>query len=304
MSLKRKRKSKAVVLGLVLASMFLIGCGGPKAGAAPAGGMAEGMDLAADGADALSDGTDMLGQGAGALTEGSELLSDGAQTFAGAGDVTDSIASVSDAGRPVLADSGLGMTAAEDIPDLDMASRGGINNDPGTLVAGPAMFAAPQKSSMDGVLLASTQGLPAKDRWTAAAIAAKEAGSKAQGQADVIHSIQNRTKAPAYGCSSISQCVNKPGQYEPTFGNPSAWRNINSPQSASRATGLPVSTIQNVDRNLNNPSFEAAARSHVGCRTDFQGMSQKRFKKPGDVDRGNGHNFFGNFYPSSGVPGC
>ena len=147
----------------------------------------------------------------------------------------------------------------------------------------------------------STQTLSNKDRWTGAAIAAKEAGvNQPQGQADVMQSIHNRIKAPAYGCNGIADCVNKKGQYEPTFSNPQGWRNINSPESASRVSGVPVGDILQVDRNLNNPNLQKNAKEHVGCRTDFQGMSQKKYKQPGDVDRGNGHNFFGNFYPNSG----
>jgi len=147
----------------------------------------------------------------------------------------------------------------------------------------------------------STESLSDKDRWTSAAIAAKEAGvSQPQGQADVIQSIHNRIGAPAYGCNGVADCVNRGGQYEPTFSNPQGWRNINSPESASRVSGVPVRDILQVDRNLNDSNLKKNAKDHVGCRTDFQGMSQKPYKQSGDVDRGDGHNFFGNFYPNSG----
>ena len=147
----------------------------------------------------------------------------------------------------------------------------------------------------------STQTLSNKDRWTGAAIAAKEAGvNQPQGQADVMQSIHNRIGAPAYNCNGVADCVNRKGQYEPTFSNPQGWRNINSPESASRVSGVPVRDILQVDRNLNNPNLKRNAKDHVGCFTDFQGMSQKPYKQPGDVDRGDGHNFFGNFYPNSG----
>ena len=147
----------------------------------------------------------------------------------------------------------------------------------------------------------STETLSNQDRWTSAAIAAKEAGvSQPQGQVDVMQSIHNRIGAPAYGCNGVADCVNRKGQYEPTFSNPQGWRNINSPESASRVSGVPVRDILQVDRNLNNSNLKRNAKDHVGCRTDFQGMSQKPYKQSGDVDRGDGHNFFGNFYPSSG----
>lgn len=159
-------------------------------------------------------------------------------------------------------------------------------------------------TTTQGLLANSHKQLPPKDRWTAAAIARKEAGTIAQGQADVIHSIINRTQASAYGCSSISECVNKPGQYEPTFENPGAWKGIYSPETAARAAGVSVEEIMEVDRNLQNPLLRNNASSHVKCFTDFQGMSQKKFKQTGDVDRGDGHNFFGNFYPNSGNGNC
>ena len=147
----------------------------------------------------------------------------------------------------------------------------------------------------------STETLSNKDRWTAAAIAAKEAGvNQPQGQADVIQSIQNRIRSAAYACNGIAHCVNSEGQYEPTFSNPQGWKNINSPESASRVSGVSVRDILQVDRNLNNPNLKRNAKDHVGCFTDFQGMSQKKYKQSGDVDRGDGHNFFGNFYPNSG----
>jgi|GEM_PF-1452770 len=162
------------------------------------------------------------------------------------------------------------------------------------------------------VLIASTQtagllsnsGLNSKDRWTAAAIARKEAGTIPQGQADVMHSIINRTQAGTYGCSSIYACVNQASQYEPTFANPGAWKAINSPETAARAAGVSVEEIMEVDRNLQNPVLRSQAASHVKCFTDFQGMSQKKYMQAGDVDRGDGHNFFGNFYPNSGNGSC
>lgn len=159
-------------------------------------------------------------------------------------------------------------------------------------------------TSTSGVLAGSHKHLPPKDRWTAAAIARKEAGTIAQGQADVMHAILNRTQASAYGCTSISECVNMPGQYEPTFDNPGQWKTINSPQTAALAAGVSVEEILQADRNLQNQSLRSNAEAHVKCFTDFQGMSQKKFKQAGDVDRGDGHNFFGNFYPNSGNGNC
>ena len=169
---------------------------------------------------------------------------------------------------------------------------------PNPIMAGPeetpmlAQAVFPQASSLSDT-----------DRWTGAAIAAKEAGTnKPQGQVDVIQSIHNRIGSSGYKCNRIADCVNAddngdgmPDQYQPVFSNPSGWRSINSPESASRVTGLPVSEIKKADQNINNSTLQQSAADHVGCFTDFQGMSQKPYKKPGDVDRGDGHNFFGNF---------
>ena len=168
-------------------------------------------------------------------------------------------------------------------------------------VPNPIMGGPEETPMLAQAVIPSASSLSDRDRWTGAAIAVKEAGvNQPQGQADVIQSIHNRIGSPSYGCNGVADCVNKSGQYEPTFDNKSGWRNINSPESAARVTGLPVSEIIKADQNINNSTLQQNAADHVGCFTDFQGMSQKPYKKPGDVDRGDGHNFFGNFYPNSG----
>ena len=175
-------------------------------------------------------------------------------------------------------------------------------------VPNPILNSPEETPLLAQAVIPPASSLSPRDRWTGAAISVKEAGTnQPQGQVDVIQSIHNRIGSSGYRCNGIADCVNaddngdgRPDQYEPVFGNPAGWRNINSPESAARVTGLPVSEIIKADQNINNPKLQQNAADHVGCFTDFQGMSQKRFKKPADVDRGNGHNFFGNFYPSSG----
>ena len=252
------------IFSIVVALGFLTGCGGGAAGPAvgnmDGGGMAEGME-----------GEDINAFGMNDAPAGDPV-----------GDNTAFMKTTPDNG-------GGGMFPPMTVTDVPNPIRpaGAGGEDTPTLLAQAVI---PPASS-----------LSPKDRWTGAAIAAKEAGiNQPQGQADVMQSIHNRIGASAYNCNGIADCVNKPGQYEPTFNNKSGWRNINSPESAAKVTGLPVSEIRKADQNINNPKLQKNAASHVGCFTDFQGMSQKRFKKPGDVDRGNGHNFFGNFYPSSG----
>ena len=165
-------------------------------------------------------------------------------------------------------------------------------------VPNPIMNSPEETPLLAQAVIPPASSLSSRDRWTGAAIAAKEAGIKQpQGQADVMQSIHNRIGASAYNCNGIADCVNKPGQYEPTFNNKSGWRNINSPESAASVTGLPVSEI--ADQNINNPNYNKMLLAMLMFYRLSRDVSEK-IKKPGDVDRGNGHNFFGNFYPSSG----
>ncbi len=262
-----------ILFVLVSSLSLLTGCGGGAEGMAGADGLAgEGLDgIEGEGLDGI-EGADMPG-GLNAL----------GMDDAPAGLVDDATAFMK-----TTPDNGGGI-----FPPTDVVSDV------------PNGILPPMGENTDGVLLAQAVIPPAsslspQDRWTGAAIARTEAGNNPQGQTDVIQATNNRRMAPAYNCNSIADCVNKPGQYEPTFSNPSAWRNINSPESAARAAGVPVSEIIKADQNINNPKLQQNAADHVGCFTDFQGMSEKPYKKPGDVDRGDGHNFFGNFYPSSG----
>ena len=264
-----------ILFALASSLLFLTGCGGG----------AEGMD----GAEALA------GEGLEGI-EGADMPED--INALGMNDAPAGLADEATAFMKTTPDNGGGI-----FPPTDVVSDV------------PNGMLPPMGENTDGVLLAQAVIPPAyslspRDRWTGAAIAAKEAGTnKPQGQADVMQSIHNRIGSSAYKCNSIADCVNaddngdgKPDQYEPVFGNPSGWRNINSPESAARVSGLSVSEIRKADQNINNPKLQQNAASFVDCRTDFHGEKEKKDMQPhnGDITRGKGHNYFGNFYANSG----
>lgn len=133
--------------------------------------------------------------------------------------------------------------------------------------------------------------------WSLAAIAAREAGSIPQGQADVAQSIYNRAKVGIYpGGRDVKGIITAANQYAPTFGNLGAWLSIKDRQSAAAAVGKDyVKRLDMAAKSLMNPSLQQNAAKFVGSRTDFRGESQKPHMDPGkgDITRGNGHNFFG-----------
>ena len=146
-----------------------------------------------------------------------------------------------------------------------------------------------------------------RDRWTAAAIAGKEAGlKKPQGQVDVMQVIYNRIESGKYGCNSVYECVNMEGQFEPTFKNRGAWISITDLKTAAQAANLSLEELVQVDNNLQNIKLQQEAARFVKCRTDFNGEREKPYMQPhnGDITRGKGHNFFGNFYANSGNGRC
>lgn len=154
------------------------------------------------------------------------------------------------------------------------------------------------------------------DRWTAAAIAVREAGaSEPQGQVDVLQSIYNRIESKNYGCRTVNQCITVDGQYSPTFGATWAWKSIKDLRTAVIAANANLkrgqdrvteAQIRQADINLQKKNLQISAAKFVKCRTDFNGESEKPYMQPhnGDITRGSGHNFFGNFYASSGNGKC
>jgi murein DD-endopeptidase MepM/ murein hydrolase activator NlpD len=136
------------------------------------------------------------------------------------------------------------------------------------------------------------------DFWTLVAVASRE-DSDPQGQADVAQSIYNRAKSSAYGSKNIRQLILRDGQYAPTWEYPKKkaqqtpnkeWYQITDAESAAKATGFNVSTIQNVAKNITNPSLQKKAAEFVGGRTDFKGVGVGR---PPSIQRKDGDNWFG-----------
>jgi murein DD-endopeptidase MepM/ murein hydrolase activator NlpD len=136
------------------------------------------------------------------------------------------------------------------------------------------------------------------DFWTLVAVASRE-DSDPQGQADVAQSIYNRAKSSAYGSKNIRQLILRGGQYAPTWEYPKKkaqqtpnkeWYQITDAESAAKATGFNVSTIQNVAKNITNPSLQKKAAEFVGGRTDFKGVGVGR---PPSIQRKDGDNWFG-----------
>ena len=132
--------------------------------------------------------------------------------------------------------------------------------------------------------------------WQLAAITAKEDTLHRQGQADVAQSLYNRVAVGTYpGGKNLLGIITAPGQFEPTFKNPSAWASIKDRTTAIAAAGS-QKLVDMAAQSITSPSLQKEAARFVGGRTDFQGESQKPHMKPEDVTRGKNHNFFGWFY--------
>jgi hypothetical protein len=132
--------------------------------------------------------------------------------------------------------------------------------------------------------------------WQMAAITAKEDTLHPQGQADVAQALYNRMAVGSYpGGRNLLKIITAPGQFEPTFKNPGKWAAIRDRKSAIAATGS-GQLVDMAARSITNPSLQKEAAKFIGGRTDFQGESQKKYMKTGDVTRGKNHNFFGWFY--------
>lgn len=134
------------------------------------------------------------------------------------------------------------------------------------------------------------------DFWTLVAVVSRE-DSDPQGQADVAQSIYNRAASGAYGSKNIRELILRKGQYAPTWERPKSksdqtpnkeWYQITDAQSAAKATGFKVGTIQNVAKNITNPALQKESAKFVGGRTDFRG-----YPVSGGVQRKSGDNYFG-----------
>jgi len=145
-------------------------------------------------------------------------------------------------------------------------------------------------------VLASFMSGGSAEFWQMAAITAKEDTLHPQGQADVAQALYNRMAVGSYpGGRNLLKIITAPGQFEPTFKNPGKWAAIRDRKSAIAATGS-GQLVDMAARSITNPSLQKEAAKFIGGRTDFQGESQKKYMKTGDVTRGKNHNFFGWFY--------
>ena len=116
------------------------------------------------------------------------------------------------------------------------------------------------------------------DFWTLVAISAAENyADNPQGMADVAQSIYNRLSARfGYG-NSIKQIVTGKNQYEPTFGNPNDWKNIQDYYTAvvayqnSRKVSFDAATkvINTSFKALTTKTYQDQAKIFVGSRTEF-----------------------------------
>lgn len=132
--------------------------------------------------------------------------------------------------------------------------------------------------------------------WQMAAITAREDTLHPQGQADVAQALYNRIAVGSYpGGRNLLSIITAPDQFEPTFKNRGSWLAIRDRNSAIAAAGN-QKIVDMAASSITNPSLQKEAAKFVGGRTDFQGESQKKFMKPGDITRGKNHNFFGWFY--------
>jgi len=200
-----------------------------------------------------------------------------------------------------LDDLGDGLSSALDVlfaPFKDVPPIGEITQEPDAYTDRPQQ--PPQQSPIDG---------KNSDFWTLVAVAARE-DSDPQGQADVAQSIYNRARAGNFpGGTSIRNIILYRTQYEPTRRypkpNPSRdtnpeWFQIKDAESAAKATGFEVSTIQGVARNIMNPSLQKKAAEFIQNRTDFVGrdMPTPTGSTTDIIQRNPGDNKFGTFVGS------
>ena len=139
--------------------------------------------------------------------------------------------------------------------------------------------------------------------WTLVAICSRE-DNNPQGYADVAQSIYNRNlggRNIGYRSDIVDQILAN-SQYEPTWRFPVfrteykaniEWFNIKDIQTASIATGLPISTLQKVVEALKNPTLQQNARSFIKGRTDFLGSNQPASRMKQKIQRNSTNNKFG-----------
>jgi hypothetical protein len=157
--------------------------------------------------------------------------------------------------------------------------------------------------------------ISSSDYNTLLAISAIE-DDKAQGRADVAQSLYNRLHAASnYGVNfnqtsnSLKDLITAADQFEPTFSNRNDWMNISDRNSAAIAImnskkgkkfkwsfKEAMNQLNATEKALKNPRYQAQSQKHVGGRAYFQGTSEQKSMKPGDVLRDPTSNFFSPWY--------
>jgi hypothetical protein len=126
-----------------------------------------------------------------------------------------------------------------------------------------------------------TDGAPDEEFWSLVAISSREAfGNDFQGCADVAQSIYNRVGSGAYQQKTVKGIITAPGQYEPTFANPSAWKAIKDIDTAliavntARGGQFDKSYLIAVANAITDTQKQQNAASFIQGRTDFLGQGQ------------------------------
>jgi len=125
---------------------------------------------------------------------------------------------------------------------------------------------------------------PSQEFWTLVAICARE-DKDDQSRADIAQSIYNRLGSGAYSGRNITTLITNRFQYEPTWRYPNGpqrgignankeWFEITDINSASKATGLPISELQKTSRAIKSEQLQINARNFIEGRTDFLGVGQ------------------------------
>jgi hypothetical protein len=122
-----------------------------------------------------------------------------------------------------------------------------------------------------------------QDFWTLVAICSREDGDP-QAWCDVAQSIYNRVGSGSYGGKNITSIVTATWQYEPCWSFPrrsgtngqvnTEWKKILDINSASVASGQPISRLKEVAAALKNKTLQQNSKNFIGGRTDFFGVGQ------------------------------
>lgn len=145
---------------------------------------------------------------------------------------------------------------------------------------------------------------PSSELWTLVAIcAAENYASNLQGMADVAQSIYNRLAVKVGYGKTINAIVTGKNQYEPTFKNPTDWKNITdfntavvaykNSRNVSETTAIKV--ITSAHKAITNKSLQTNAQNFIGSRTEFLAYNPKSPSAIGAIVRepdSRNNNFF------------